>query len=160
MELYPNGTAKAAAGAWYNCSENEILWTSYALDDNWTWTLEMGVVGDPSRTSTLTVEKPFMGLLQSETKSWQEPAYATAHYNGCWELYGIAPYGSTHYPSSSSVYDMRTTLGPQQAPFPWQQKWSDVEYATCPGHPNGTFTEIHNSTQQDVGWLIYFPPQQ
>ena len=68
------------------------------------------------------------------------------------ELYGIAPYGNTHYPSSSSVYDMRTVAGPEQAPIDWQLSWSDMEWATCPGHPNGTFTEIHNATQQDVGW--------
>ena len=69
--------------------------------------------------------------------------------------YGVAPYGGTHYPSSSSAYDIRTTLGPGQAPVAWQTRWSDVEFATCPGHPNATFTEIHNETQQDVGWLIY-----
>lgn len=155
MEIYPNGTAKAAAGDWYNCSEGDVLWTSYELSEDWVWTLGMGVVGDPSRTSTLVVEKPFMGLLP-ETTSWMEPAYSVAHYNGCWELYGVAPYGGTHYPSSSSVYDMRTARGPQQAPFPWQEKWSNIEYATCPGHPNGFFSEIHNDTQQDVGWIISF----
>jgi len=135
------------------------LWTEYALDENWHWTLSMGVVGDPSRTSSFVSEKPFMGLLESNgTSSWAEPAYQYAFYNGCWELYGIAPYGGTHYPSSSSVYDMRTTAGPQQAPIDWQLHWSDDEWATCPQHPNGTFTEIHNATQQDVGWLIFFPP--
>ena len=53
---------------------------------------------------------------------------------------------------------MRTVAGPEQAPIDWQLSWSDMEWATCPGHPNGTFTEIHNATQQDVGWLIFFPP--
>ena len=117
----------------------------------------MGVVGDPTRTSTLVVEKPFMGLLP-ETSSWNEPAYSMAHYNGCWELYGVSPYGGTHYPSSSSVYDMRTVLGPGQTPFKWFEGWANDEVATCPGHPSGTFTEIHNETQQDVGWLVFIQP--
>ncbi len=86
MEIYENGTAKAAAGEWYNCTEGDILWTEYSLDEQWAWTLSMGVVGDPSRTSTLLVEQPFMGLLSSETTSWTEPAYSAAHLNGCWEL--------------------------------------------------------------------------
>ena len=159
MEVFDNHTAKAAAGPWYNCTEGEILWTEYSLDDSWVWTLSMGVVGDASRTSSFRAEKPFMGLLESNgTSSWSEPAYQYAFLNGCWELYGIAPYGTTHYPSSSSVYDMRTVAGPAQAPIDWQLHWSDDEWATCPGHPNGTFTEIHNATQQDVGWLIFFPP--
>ena len=115
MEIY-NGTAKAAAGPWFNCSAGDILWTSYALDESWVWNLGMGVVGDPSRTSTLVVERPFMGLLPSETTSWKEPAYSVAHFNGCWELYGVA---------------------------------------TCPGYPSATFWELHNDTQQDVGWNIF-----
>jgi len=156
MEIYPNGTAKAAAGSWFNCSEKDILWTEYALDEDWVWTLSMGVVGDPTKTSVLSVPTPFMGLLGNETKSWKEPAYSVAHFNGCWELYGISPYGGTHYPSSSSVYDMRTTLGPQQEPINWQEHWTNIEYATCPGHPNATFMEIHNASQQDVLWNIYF----
>ena len=163
MEVYNNNTAKAAAGPWYNCTSGEVLWTEYALDEvaggEWAWTLSMGVVGDASRTSSIVAAQPFMGLLVANgTSSWKEPAYSSAFYNGCWELYGVAPYGGTHYPSSSSVYDMRTQLGPSQAPIKWQLEWSDVEWATCPNHPNGTFTEIHNATQQDVGWLIFFPP--
>lgn len=154
MEIY-NGTAKAAAGPWFNCSAGDILWTSYALDENWVWNLGMGVVGDPSRTSTLVVEKPFMGLLPSETTSWKEPAYSVAHFNGCWELYGVAPYGDTHYPSSSSVFDMRTVLGQGQAPFKWEENWRNDEVATCPGYPSATFWELHNDTQQDVGWNIF-----
>jgi hypothetical protein len=75
MELYPNGTAKAAAGQWYNCTERDVLWTEFSLDEAWVWTMRMGVVGDPSRTSTLVAPQPFMGLLASETTSWQEPAY-------------------------------------------------------------------------------------
>jgi hypothetical protein len=118
MEIYPNGTAKAAAGPWFNCSEGDILWTRYALDENWVWTLGMGVVGDPARTSTLVVAQPFMGLLAPETSSWREPAYSVAHYNGCWELYGVAPYGGTHYPSSSSVYDVRSPRACPPSPPP------------------------------------------
>lgn len=34
MEIFPNGTAKAAAGPWFNCTEGDILWTSYAIDEN------------------------------------------------------------------------------------------------------------------------------
>ena len=149
------GTAHAAAGPLYNCTEGDVLWTEYALGADWAWTLSMGVVGDASRTSTLVVAQPFMGLLANETTSWSEPAYDHVYYNGCWELYGVT--GGTNYPSSSSIYEMRTTR-PAGTDYPWQTTWSDVEWANCPGHPNGTFTEIHNATQQSVGWLIFFPP--
>lgn len=156
MEIYPNGTAKAASGPFYNCSQRDILWTEYALSEDWAWTLSMGVVGDAARTSTLRVEQPFMGMLAPETSSWSEPAYGVAHYNGCWELYGVAPYGGTHYPSGSSSYDLRTVLGPGQAEPAWQQVWTNIETASCPRHPNASFAEIHNQTQQDVLWNIYF----
>lgn len=116
----------------------------------------MGVVGDPARTSTLTVAQPFMGLLGNETTSWREPAYANAYFNGCWELYFSGPPDARHYPATGSIYDLRTTLGPQQAPFPWYTGWNNVEMPDCPGHPSAIFTELHNTTQQDVGWLIYF----
>jgi len=160
MEIYTNGTAKAAAGQWFNCTEKDVLWTEYALDEAaggaWVWTLRMGVVGDAARTSTLVVDQPFMGLLAPETRAWTEPAYAVAHWNSCLELYGVAPYGGTHYPASAIVYDLRTTLGAGQAPVPWQTAWTDVEFATCPGHPNSTFAEIHNATQQDVIQNVFF----
>ena len=44
MEVYDNNTAKAAAGPWYNCTAGDVLWTEYSLDDQWHWTLSMGVV--------------------------------------------------------------------------------------------------------------------
>jgi hypothetical protein len=34
MEIFPNGTAKAAAGPWFNCTEGDVLWTSYAIDED------------------------------------------------------------------------------------------------------------------------------
>ena len=46
----------------------------------------MGVVGDPSRTSTVVSEQPFMGLVAEDTSSWKEPEYNNAHVNTCWEL--------------------------------------------------------------------------
>ena len=141
MEIYDNNTAKAAAGEVFSCTEGEILWTEYSLDEEWKWTLKMGVLGDPLRTSVLVSTQPYMGLLANETSSWSEPSYSHAFLNGCWELYGVS--GGTNYPSSSSVYDMRT-VRPPGTNFPWQETWSDVEWANCPGHPNGTFSEIHN----------------
>lgn len=50
---------------------------------------------------------------------------------------------------------MVTVLGPRQAPVQWQTQWRDVEFATCPGHPNSTFAEIHNDTHQHVIQNIY-----
>lgn len=70
----------------------------------------------------------------------------------------MAPYGNTHYPSTSSVYDMQTVLGPTQAPIAWHTEWRDVEWATCPGHPNSTFSELHNTTHQRVIQNIYLGP--
>lgn len=164
MEIYDNSTAKAAAGPKFPCAEGDVLYTEFALDADavtgeWIWKQTMGVVNDTSRISTLVIAQPYMGLLVSNgTSSWKEAAYAHAYYNTCWELYGIAPYGLTHYPSSASVYDIRTILGPSQAarPFPWQSEWSSVEFATCPGHPSSTFSELHNETQQDVTQLVFF----
>lgn len=58
----------------------------------------MGVVGDPSRTSTVIADKPFMGLVPESTTSWAEEEYSHCHVNTCWELYGVTD--EQHFPSS------------------------------------------------------------
>ena len=60
------------------------------------------------------------------------------------ELYGAD--SPNNYPSTSSVYDMRTVR--PSADFAWETSWYNGEQPTCPGHPNGAFSEIHNETQQ------------
>ena len=79
--------------------EGELIETSFVAtaseDDQPTagpvWTLTMAVVGDPSRVSTLRVEKPYMGLGEQwpvATTSWAELNYTNMCVNSCWELYG------------------------------------------------------------------------
>ena len=100
MELYnttSNATeAKAATGQKFNTVAGEVLWTSFtrAPAPSFAWTLAMGVLGDASRTSIVVSPAPYMGLLHSETSSWGEPAYDTAHLNSCWELVRVLPRGS------------------------------------------------------------------
>lgn len=145
--------AHAATGKTYPCVKGEILFTEYVLDKNWIWTLRMGVKGDPNRVSTVTVEKPFMGLLpESQTKSWSESVYSNAVGNSCWELYGIKT--ADQYPTSGSTYDMRVTANKPDA-FSWSTNWH-AGTPTCPGHPNSTVNEKHTNVQQDVTWKIFY----
>ena len=154
MEIYSNSTAKAAAGPSFNASAGDVLWTNYSLDVSWHWTLAMGVVGDASRTSSFVSTMPYMGLLANETTSWSDPEFRIAHFNSCWEMYGAD--SRQNYPSSSSVFNMRTTR--PSADFAWETSWSNGEMPTCPGHPNAVFSEMHNDTQQNVQWSVFLPP--
>ena len=118
MEIYDNSTAKAAAGPYYNCTEGEILWTEYALDDSWHWTLSMGVVGDPTRTSSFVSEQPFMGLLVNNgTTSWQEPAYQYAQVRRT-SPPALPP---SHSPLTRDKSSLAVGLAPP--PFPQILQW-------------------------------------
>lgn len=74
----------------------------------------MAVVGDPSRVSTLRVEKPYMGLGEQwpvPTTSWAELNYTNMCVNSCWELYGaVDRYASP--PSSSGVRSKAASRDP------------------------------------------------
>ena len=145
--------AKAAAGEKFNVVAGETLWTAFsrAGAPGFGWSLSMGVVGDAARTSVVLAPAPYMGLIPDFTASWGEAAYAKAHLNSCWELYGVDTRGA--YPATGSVYDMRTIQ--TRAPFfPFEPTWRNVEAPTCPGHPNGTFSVSANATVQDVLWTI------
>jgi len=152
------GIPKAATGAIYNCSEGETLYTRFSLANSYdglAWTLEMGVVGDPSRTSSVVAPQPFMGLLANVTTSWSESTYDHVHVNGCWELYDVdTPHA---FPSTGSQYFWSTTTGRANEISPWYTDWSNIEVPTCSGAPNATFTEVHSDTQQNVTWDIFFP---
>lgn len=71
--------AKAAYGDRYGAVEGEVLFTTISAtpgpDGSPQWTLTMGVVGDPTRLSTLFVPVPYMGLGEHwdvPSKSWGE----------------------------------------------------------------------------------------
>jgi len=143
--------AKAAAGQKFPTAAGEVLWTSFARSADFVWTLAMGVKGDAARTSVVFAPKPFLGFVDAWSSSWDEDAYAEAHLNSCWELYGVETRNA--YPATGSVYDMRTvqTAAPL---FPFADTWSNVEEPTCPGHPEGKFSVASNATVQDVTWTI------
>ena len=95
MEIFnstSNATqANAAAGEVFNCLEGETLWTSFARSPapDFAWTLTMGVKGDASRTSIVISPAPYMGLISTETMSWGEAAYDTAHLSTCMHLCAV-----------------------------------------------------------------------
>ena len=58
--------SKAAVGPLHLVYPGELLETKISLSrDGMIWKLEMKVMGDAKRASTLLVDKPFMGLLDS-----------------------------------------------------------------------------------------------
>ena len=140
----------AATGAIYPCQPNETLYTTFELSDDWVWTLTMGVQGDPSRTSVVVVEQPFMGLLPSQTQSWSEAVYAKAWSNTCWELYGITH--ATQYPIDDMRYLINITTNKSNS-IPWSN-WTSTSQATCPGHPIATTHTTHTSTTQTIAWNV------
>jgi hypothetical protein len=85
--------------------EEEELNTSTSSSPG--WKLIMHVVGDPSRTSSLDVKQPYMGmgtLWKEPTTGWLEPNYRKMCLNACWELYGAID--SHHLPSSGATYNL------------------------------------------------------
>lgn len=143
----------AATGELFPAQFGEVIWTSFELDTKWTWNLSMGILGDPARTSTVISEKPFMGLVEYDTKSWAEPQYNHTNVNSCWELYNVRD--RAHYPSSGSTYDMRVTTDVPGG-VKWSTRWSEIEKPTCEGAPTSEIYEVHNETQQDIFWRIYW----
>jgi hypothetical protein len=140
--------AHAATGVTYPTKSGEIIFTSFELSADYTWTLRMGVKGDPSRLSTVVAKQPFMGLIEAETKSWAEPVYSKAWSNTCWELYGIG--SADNYPRS----DQRTTvtITNKQAPIKWS-KWS-TRQATCPGAPVASISSTETAHSQTIVWDV------
>eukprot|EP01060_Flectonema_neradi_P002354 TRINITY_DN1143_c0_g2_i2.p1 TRINITY_DN1143_c0_g2~~TRINITY_DN1143_c0_g2_i2.p1 ORF type:complete len:297 (+),score=75.40 TRINITY_DN1143_c0_g2_i2:42-893(+) len=163
MELHnvtTNSTAShAAAGELYNCTKGEILYTEFKLDDSYTWTLTMGVKGDPSRVSVIKAEKPYMGLLEenpgkgAKAPRWTDDAFNHTYVNSCWELYGMKD--RAHYPSSGSHYDMQVRAAKPDS-IKWDTNWTEDEKPTCPGGPKSKISEYHNSTVQHILWDLYW----
>jgi hypothetical protein len=108
----------AAYGEFHSVDPGEELYTHFVLSTGSSstsergseqvpaWILTMGVVGDDTRTSTLQVKQPYMGLGRNwsdgPTASWLEEPYHNMCINICWEIYGGID--SNHLPSSGAVY--------------------------------------------------------
>ena len=73
---------KVATGPTFPTVEGETLFTRFSLSEGFAgpqWLLEMGVVGDPERLSSVVVPSPYMGLLAPATQSWSEAQYDHVH---------------------------------------------------------------------------------
>lgn len=157
----------AAYGEFYPTVPGETLWTEFRLEgggdgyDTETprWVLQMGVVGDPSRTSTLVVDRPYMGMGTSwgpnKTHSWSEPSYHNLCINSCWELYGADD--SRHLPSSGSTYNITITQ-PKPDTFQFLSEWEQDE-GKVNGCPSSTVNEWHNASLQTIRWDISVYPK-
>jgi hypothetical protein len=151
----------AAYGEMFGAAAGETLFTSFrqsagARDgvDGPVWTLQMGVVGDASRLSTVVAAQPYMGLgaaWDEPTTSWAELNYTNMCVNACWELYGADD--RDHLPSSGSAYDVRIERPAGHASFPWVTQWDEDEGAgkSC---ASSAIKESHNDTVQRVQWDI------
>lgn len=147
---------KAVAGDVYQCVPGESLWTQFTQSHDHVWTLTMGVVGDPTRTSVVVAPRPFMGLV-SGTSSWSEATYDEVHVNSCWELYDASPWDRAHWPGSGSIFNMQIDT---QIPggIAWVTNWTNGDAMNCSGHPNTTIAEKHSPTQQNVTWELVYGP--
>ena len=150
--------AKAAYGDLYPAVEGETLFTSFTASPGPfgpQWTLEMGVVGDASRTSSVLVQQPYMGLGAKwpvPSVSWSELNFTNICINSCWEIYGGID--ADHLPSTGTLYDMRITKGPA-LDYPFVSQWDRDEGATscfadfrAESHTDGPGGEQH------VFWAI------
>jgi hypothetical protein len=127
FETYNGATnsteSHAAYGEIFEAKAGEQLYIKFeatqkadANDGNPTWTLTMGAVNDKSRTSTVVVDKPYMGLgvdWPVPTTSWSELNYTNLCVNSCWELYGAndrahLPGNGSHYVITVSSLDSST----------------------------------------------------
>ena len=128
-----------------------MLWTSFDLSPEFVWTMEMGVKGDASRTSTVVVPQPYMGLLD-KAASWAEPVFSSTQVGSCWEQANVR--GRSNYPATGSQFDMRIRTE-EPGLIEWQARWG-LKIPDCPGHPNQTVVEPHTSTEQRVLWDIFW----
>ena len=176
FEIYNSSSQQveghAAYGNLFNTTAGEQLYTTFIGDPDGPhglqWTMEMGVVGDPSRVSTVTVSQPYMGLGKdwaTPSLSWNEVNYTNMCINSCWELYGtheclgegsLMSIGATdrqHLPGTGSRYDIKIQQG---GTFDWVTKWDEDEGydKLC---PSSNISEYHNDTIQHVIWDIFFP---
>lgn len=154
----------AAYGDFYPTVPGETLWTEFRLEgggdgydaETPRWVLQMGVEGDPSRTSTLVVDRPYMGIGQdpswgpNKTHSWSEPSYHNLCINSCWELYGADD--SRHLPASGSTYNITITQ-PKPDTFQFLSEWEQDE-GKVNGCPSSTVREWHNASVQTIRWDI------
>ena len=163
-----NTVAHAAYGDLYPTSPGEVLWTEFRLEGGGDgmdaasprWVLQMGVEGDPARTSTLAVDRPYMGLGadpswgSERTYSWTEKPYHRMCINACWELYGADD--AAHLPSSGSTYEI-TVVQPRPDTFPFLAEWEQDEGGVG-GCPSSTVTEQHDESAQHIEWNINVDP--
>lgn len=107
--------AFAAVGELHPVEPGEYLRTSMILsNDALVWTLTMEVIGDRKRKSSVTVKKPFMGLLNT-TFSWAE--YKATRAGSCWENYNMV--NATSFPPY--WHEVQTLSSPTSGD--WWTKW-------------------------------------
>lgn len=156
--------AHAAYGQLHPVEAGEVLWTEFKLEgggdgcdaDSPRWVLTMGVEGDYSRTSDLTIDRPYMGLGMdsswgtNKTHSWAEESYHNLCINACWELYGADD--ARHLPSSGSSFDIAIAQ-PKPHAFDFLSDWEQDE-GKVDGCPSSTVKEMHTSSIQHILWDI------
>lgn len=146
------------AGSFFPATVGEVLYTSFNRSKETGWTLTMGAVNDPSRTSTLVVAQPYMGLGKhwpTPSTSWSEANYTNLCINACWELYGAGD--REHLPGSGSQYNLFVKQGKPKS-FPWVAKWDQDEGGNKPC-PSSTIAEHHTDVEQHVQWNISLTPK-
>jgi hypothetical protein len=126
------------------------------------WILTMSVVGDDTRVSTLVVERPYMGML--ETSSWTEPPFRNMCINACWELYGAKD--PAHLPSGGATYDL-TIRQPESSssssPYYYHHLYPFTTWERDEGNgqcPSCKVSETHNDTVQEVHIDIHMDHQK
>jgi hypothetical protein len=155
----------AAYGDLHPTWPGEFLYTTFELSAGGDgmdvlspkWTLTMGVVGDDTRVSKLTVERPYMGMgsaWDKPTTSWIEPSYRHMCINACWELYGAND--AAHLPSSGARYDL-TIEQPQSRLLYNFSTWErDEGNGNC---PSCRVKEYHDDQIQKVRIAIGVSPK-
>jgi len=151
----------AAYGDLFEAHAGEEIYTKFEASqkadaEGPTWTLTMGAVADKTRTSTVVVDKPYMGLgvdWPVPTTSWNELNYTNLCINSCWELYGADD--RAHLPGNGSHYTLNIDRGSAKNAYPWVTQWDEDEgknqsCASC------TISESHTDNTQTIHWDIGF----
>lgn len=141
--------ARAATGRLVPVEPGELIETRFELDEQYVWSLHIGVVGGaPDRQSQVTSDAPYMGLVEA-TKGWDEEIYDNIYVGSCLENYGMN--SRDNYPTEWQI-DVKIW---SPVAGNWWRDWRLEAPNGCPWQPTSQIDNNAGETWQKAVWRAY-----